>query len=329
MSQAKLIDSFGREHKSLRVSVTDRCNLRCRYCMPAVGMKFLPREALLSFEDLVFAVDVAASLGVDKIRITGGEPLLRQELWKLVAMVKEKTGAVDVAMTTNGLLLEQHAPHLAAAGLDRINISLDSLDPARFQEITRHGVLKEVWRGIEVASKVGLLPIRINVLMLKGFNDDEIDQWLELVKKYPIDVRFMELMPIGEGAELKRLGGYLNLTELRQRLQRERGVEPAEVEVGNGPARYWRQPGAKGRIGFITPMSNSYCNSCSRMRLTAKGELRACLAFDEQVDLGAAIRGRDRQATVAGFQRAASEKPAGHKWRSGQVTQTGMSALGG
>ncbi len=326
---APLTDTFGRVHKSLRVSVTDRCNLRCRYCMPAVGLPFASRDELLSFEDLRFAVDVAVSLGVDNIRITGGEPLLRRELPKLVTMIADGTQAADIAMTTNALLLHRHAEALAEAGLDRVNISLDSLRPERFTKITRHGILADVWRGIEAACDAGFSPIRINALLLDGFNDDEVADWLAMTEEREIDVRFMELMPIGEGAKMGRLGEFLNLTDLKDRMVEEYGLVPADPEVGNGPARYWKRPDAKGRIGFITPMSNSYCDSCSRMRLTSKGQLRACLAYDDEVDISEAIRERDREAVAQGFRRALREKPAGHQWRDGQVTQTGMSALGG
>lgn len=292
-------------------------------------MSFLPKDKILSFEDIVFAVDTAVSLGLDKIRITGGEPLLRSELPKLIAKLTAQTDASDIAMTTNALLLDRHAAALADAGLNRVNVSLDSLKPQRFSKITRYGVLEEVWEGIEAAASAGFSPIRINTLMLDGFNDDEIDDWLELARDREIDVRFMELMPIGEGAELGRLGDYLNLTSLRQRLVEQKGLVPADPEVGNGPARYWKQPGAKGRIGFITPLSNSYCDTCSRMRLTARGELRACLAYDDHVDARDAIQDRDRKTTVERFRQAITEKPAGHQWRDGQVTETGMSALGG
>ncbi len=325
----QLVDSFGRRHRSLRISVTDRCNLRCRYCMPATGMKFASRDELLSFEDIVFAVDVAVSLGVDNIRITGGEPLLRSELPKLIAMIDGETDAADIAMTTNALLLDEHAEPLAAAGLDRVNISLDSLKPERFTKITRHGILEDVWEGIEAASDAGFSPLRINALLLDGFNDDEVGDWLELTRDHEIDVRFMELMPIGEGAELGRLGDFLNLTQLRERLVDHFGLIPADPEVGNGPAKYWREPGAAGRIGFITPISDSYCDTCSRMRLTSKGKLRACLAYDDHVDAKKAIQDRNREATIAKFRRAIDDKPAGHRWRDGQVTETGMSVLGG
>ena len=327
MSQA--VDTFGRIHKSLRISVTDRCNLRCQYCMPVEGVSCARREELLTFEEIVFVVDVATSLGVDRIRITGGEPLLRRNLTTLIRQLKEDTDVVDVAMTTNGLLLSRHVAALAEAGLDRVNISLDSLRPDRFRKITRHGLLKTAWSGVEAAIEAGFSPLRINALLLRGFNDDEVDQWLELTTTMAVDVRFMELMPIGEGAKANSLGTYMDLTQLRRRLAEQKGLVPAEVEVGNGPARYWKLPGAPGRVGFITPLSDSYCNSCSRMRLTSTGQLRACLAADRNFDLSAAIRDGDREAVRAGFMQALKNKPAGHRWRNGQVTRAEMSALGG
>ena len=325
----RAVDTFGRIHRSLRLSVTDRCNLRCQYCMPLEGVPCVPSSGLMTFEEIVFAVDVAVSLGIDRVRITGGEPLLRHELPTLIEMIRRNTDVVEIAMTTNGLLLSRRAEELADAGLDRINISLDSLRPDRFRRITRHGLLKTAWAGIEAAARAGFSPLRINTLLLDGFNDDEVDQWLELTREHTIDVRFMELMPIGEGAEMTRRGQFLNLTELRRRLVDELGLVPVGNPVGNGPARYWRLPGAPGRIGFITPLSNPYCDSCSRMRLTSTGQLRACLAQDDHVDLLASLRAGDRKAVEAGFRRALRDKPAGHQWRDGATTDAQMSALGG
>lgn len=329
LKKAPLTDSFGRVHRSLRVSVTDRCNMRCQYCMPAIGLPCAPRSELLSFEEIALTVGVAASMGVDRIRITGGEPLLRRDLPDLIALIKSNPQVADVAMTTNALLLDRHAQALADAGLDRINISLDSLDPEKFSTITRNGILDRVWKGLEAAAKAGIKPIRINTLLLAGFNDDEVDHWIEFTKKYDIDVRFMELMPIGEGAKMAGLGEFLNLTNLKERLIKEKGLEPADGGIGNGPARYIKAPGARGRIGFITPLSNSYCNTCSRMRLTSTGELRACLAFDEQLSIRDAVRAGDKEQVEALFRQAVAKKPAGHHWQSGQTTQSGMSALGG
>ncbi|MBA2664660.1 MAG: GTP 3',8-cyclase MoaA [Bradymonadaceae bacterium] len=325
----QLIDRFGRVHNAMRISVTDKCNLRCHYCMPVTGVACAPREQLLSFEQIVATVRVANRLGIDRIRVTGGEPLLRRELPALIGMLKRETDSTNVSLTTNALLLERHAEALAEAGLDRVNVSLDSLRPDRFEKITRHGVLETVWRGIEAATRVGLAPIKINTLLLSGFNDDEIDDWIELTMQHDISVRFMELMPIGEGAKMGDIGGYLNLTELKDRLVETRGLVALGGDGGNGPACYYGVPGAKGKLGFITPLSNKYCGTCSRMRLTSTGELRACLAFDKHVDISEAIRRGDEEGIEAGFVRAIGEKPAGHNWENGQVTRIGMSTLGG
>lgn len=322
-------DSFGRVHRSLRVSVTDRCNLRCTYCMPAGGVLCAPRGELLGFEEILLAVQVACSLGINRIRITGGEPLLRPDLAELVGLLRREAPVEDLALTTNGVLLDRHAEDLAAAGLDRVNVSLDSLRPDRFEAVTRFGVLEQAWRGVEAAAEAGLSPLRINTLLLAGVNDDEVEGWLELSRRHEIDVRFMELMPIGEGAEQTEAGRFVNLTELRERLVEEAGLSPVEKGRGNGPARYYRLPDGKGRVGFITPLSNPYCDTCSRMRLTSTGALRACLAFDDHVSVREALRAGDEEGVREGFLQALREKPAGHQWRAGAVTEAGMSALGG
>ena len=323
-----LVDSWGRTHDAIRISVTDRCNLRCSYCMPEEGMEFVPRKEVLDYEELAFIAAVGVKLGVTRVRITGGEPLLRRDLDSFVRMLR-LVGVEDIAMTTNGVLLEGHAERLAAAGLDRINVSMDSLRPDRFERITRWGILNQVWRGIEAAQSAGLGPIKINALLLEGFNTDEMDGWIELVRKREVSVRFMELMPVGDNA-LEGLGGFYNLTTLRQALQAEVGLVPApNAHVGNGPARYWKAPNWRGDFGFIAPISNPYCGSCRRLRLTCTGQLRACLAFDESVTLSEAARRRDEDAVAAAFRWAVAEKKFSHPWLEGQTTQTGMSALGG
>jgi len=323
-----LTDSWGRTHDAMRISVTDRCNLRCSYCMPEEGMKFVPRKDVLDYEELGFIASVGVRLGINRIRLTGGEPLLRRDLDSFVRMLKT-AGVDNVSMTTNGILLEKHAQALADAGLDRLNVSMDSLRPDRFEKVTRWGVLSQVWRGIEAAKDAGLGPIKINALLLKDFNDDEIGGWIELVKKHDISVRFMELMPIGDNA-LEGLGTYLDLSVLRRKLEHEVGLVPFEAaHVGNGPARYWRAPDWKGSFGFITPLSNPYCGSCRRLRLTCTGELRACLAFDESIRLTDAARRRDEGAVEAAFRWAVAEKRFSHPWLEGQTTRSGMSAVGG
>ncbi len=326
---AQLVDRFGRRIDYLRISVTDRCNLRCQYCMPLTGLEFHPKSEILTFEEIVETVQVANELGITKARITGGEPLVRRDLPQLVRMLKRETDLQELSMTTNGLLLAAQAEALAEAGLDWVNVSVDSLDPKRFREITRFGDLERVWEGIERAAQAGLTPIKINTLILKGFNDDEVDRWVELTLDHELVVRFLELMPIGEGVKLKHLGSFANLTEIREELIARYGLVPARPARGNGPARYWKVPGARGMLGFITPISDKYCDSCNRMRLTANGELRPCLAYDVHVKAGEAIQRGDRAAVKRAFLRAADIKPEGHHWEVGQTTRTVMSSLGG
>lgn len=324
-----LIDGFGRRVNYLRVSVTDRCNLRCDYCMPVDGATPYITKDILSFEEIVRTVRVANRLGIDRVRITGGEPLLRRDLPELVRMLKHETDLVELAMTTNGLLLGRNADALAASGLDWVNVSLDSLRPDRFQRITHFGVLEKVWAGIRRAAAAGLHPIKINTLILEDFNTDEVDQWVALTVDHDLVVRFLELMPIGEAVRLRSLGGFANLTAIRERLVAQYGLVPSHPGRGNGPARYWKVPGARGMIGFITPVSDRYCDTCSRFRLTSDGDLRPCLAYDDHIALGAAIRHGDEAAIEAGFREAARAKPRGHHWEVGQTTSGLMWKVGG
>lgn len=324
-----LIDRFGREVNYLRVSVIDRCNLRCHFCMPLHGLKFYSDTELLSFDDIIFALQTASELGIDRIRLTGGEPLLRPNLPDLIRRIKTETGVKQVSMTTNALLLAKHADALVESGLDWINISLESLDPETYHGITRFGVLETAWEGIRRISEAGLDMIKINTLIMKDINDNEFEAWLDLIQERDLIVRFLEVMPIGEINNNGGMDRYVNLTDVRQRLIETHGLEPATVDRGNGPAKYWKIPGAKGKLGFITPISDKYCNTCSRFRLTAIGDLRPCLAYDTQVSIGGAIQARDTAAVEAGFREAARRKPKGHHWEVGQTTTTGMSNLGG
>src|SRR5574337_87373 len=322
-------DRSGRTVNYLRISVVDRCNLRCQFCMPVHGLRFHDAQELLSFEEIVRVVQAANRLGIDRARLTGGEPLVRPKLPQLIRMLRTETDLRELSMTTNGMLLERYADELAAAGLDWINVSLHSLKAERFRQLTRFGQIETVLRGIERAAKAGLQPIKLNVLILKYFNDDEIDDMVRLTVEHELVVRFLELMPIGEAVRLNGLGSYINLTRVKHDLITQYGLLPAEESRGNGPAKYWRIPGAKGKIGFITPISDKYCDTCNRMRLTANGEIRPCLAYDTHVKLGTAIKGGDLQAIEAGLQKAAWIKPEGHHWEEGQITQTIMSTLGG
>ncbi len=321
-------DQFGREHNYLRISVIDRCNQRCHFCMP-MDMQFYHPKDVLTFEEILMVVQVANKLGIDRVRITGGEPTVRPHLPRLIKMLKEEADVKDISMTTNGMLLERLALPLKEAGLDRVNVSLHSLDADKFRKLTRIGNLETVLKGVRKAMEVGLTPLKFNALIMKGFNDSEIEDLFKLTLQDNVTMRFLELMPIGEAMSLDGFGSYLNLTKIREWLTEAYGLVPVEEKKGNGPARYWKVPGAPGKVGFITPISHKYCDTCSRVRLTANGEIRPCLAYDVHVNILGAIRKKDLSAIEAGIKEALWIKPQGHHWEEGQTTQTVMSTLGG
>jgi cyclic pyranopterin phosphate synthase len=293
------LDNFNRPISYLRVSVTDRCNLRCIYCMPPEGVPWRPHEDILRYEEIVTVVRASAELGISKVRVTGGEPLVRLGIADLVRMLARIPGVDDLAMTTNGVLLSRYAPALAEAGLQRVNVSLDTLRPERFQHITRLGRLDDVLAGIEAARQAGLEPIKINTVVVRGMNDDEVVDLARKTMKAGWNVRFIELMPVGNGvlADGECRDRVVTATEIRQKIEAALGaLEAAKVSVGNGPSRYYRLPGAKGTLGFITPISEHFCYRCNRLRLTADGQLRPCLLSDQEIDLRTPLR---RGASVA------------------------------
>lgn len=312
-----LTDALGRSIDYLRVSVTDRCNLRCRYCMPPEGVPARPHDEILRFEEIERIVRAAAGLGVSKVRLTGGEPLVRRGIVSLVGMLRGIPGLGELAMTTNATLLERLADDLAAAGLDRVNVSLDTLDPARYAEITRGGALADALRGLEAAERAGLRPIKLNAVVQRGFNDDEVAALAGLTLQRAWSVRFIEMMPLNGGGDgnAERL---VPSDEVRTRIQAALGaLEPLPGEAGAhnaGPAVLYRLPGAPGTVGFISPVSAHFCAACNRLRLTADGRLRLCLLSAAEVDLRAAVR---TGATEAELQRllqgAVRAKPAGHR----------------
>ncbi|MCX7682714.1 MAG: GTP 3',8-cyclase MoaA [Anaerolineae bacterium] len=310
------LDAYNRPISYLRVSVTDRCNLRCVYCMPPQGVPRRPHEEILRYEEIEVIVRVAARLGISKVRLTGGEPLARLGLVELVRMIARIPGIDDLAMTTNGTLLARYARELAAAGLQRVNISLDTLRPERFQLITRRGRLEDVLAGMEAAHRAGLHPVKINTVVMRGLNDDEI---VELARKTVDDgwhVRFIELMPLVNGDTMYAQWQERVVTarEIRQSIEAALGaLEPATLDAGNGPARYYRLPGARGTVGFITPLSEHFCYGCNRMRLTADGHLRPCLLSDYEIDLRTPLRsGAGAAAIEALLLRAIDSKPQSH-----------------
>lgn len=323
-----LIDPFNRRITYLRISVTDRCNLRCRYCMPDIHINFLPRDKILSFEEIEAIVRVMARLGVKSLRLTGGEPTVRTGIVELVARLKAVPGIEEIAMTTNGMLLSKLAKPLKAAGLDRINISLDTLKPERFKFITQFGDFGAVWEGILAAEEAGLEPIKLNVVVMKGVNDDEVVELAALTLGHPWHVRFIEWMPFGEdGAEVYRIGSIANafmpLSLVKARLEDAYGpLEPAEAEVkGQGPARSFKIRGAKATIGFISPITEEhFCARCNKVRLTADGKLRLCLLTDHEVELmGPLRRGIDEAGLEALLRAAIQTKPERHLVNEGII----------
>lgn len=325
----QLIDPFGRRINYLRISVTDRCNLRCRYCMPQEGIHLARRDELLSFEEILRVVRCANELGINKVRLTGGEPLVRKDLPELVGMLKRECAIADLSLSTNGLLLSRYAEELKSKGLDRVNVSLDSLNPARFKEITRRGELKQVLEGIEAALDADLKPVKINTVVIGGFNDDEVVDLAQLALKHEdLIIRFIELMPIGQA--VKEGLRFMSLERVKSLLELEFELIPASgarIE-SSGPARYYRIDG-RGLIGFITPLSNKYCQSCNRIRLTARGALRPCLAYDAEISLKEALLEDDDLKVKELLTMAVMSKPKGHRWQEGKVTASIMAAVGG
>lgn len=283
------LDAFNRPISYLRVSVTDRCNLRCIYCMPPEGVPTRRHEEILRYEEFEKVVRAASSLGISKVRLTGGEPLVRKGILDLVHRLASIQGIDDLAMTTNGTLLARWAYDLKEAGLKRVNVSLDTLRPERFRLITRLGNLSDVLEGIEVARRAGLTPIKINTVVIRGMNEDEVVDFARLTLDGDWHIRFIELMPIGR--QLSSDSRFVSAGEVRRRIESALGkLEPAKMGVGGGPARYYRLRGARGTIGFITPISEHFCYRCNRLRLTADGRLRPCLLSDYEIDLRSPLR---------------------------------------
>ena len=279
------IDSFGRSINYLRISVTDRCNLRCIYCMPSEGVPQMSHSEVLSYEEIRTIVKAAAQLGVNKVRLTGGEPLVRAELPNLVRMLSQIEGIEELSLTTNGTILKKHALELKRAGLSRVNVSLDTLKADKFRYITRLGELATVLEGIDVAKDTGFDPIKINIVVMRGINDDEILDFAKMTYEDSWHIRFIELMPF------KGVTEFVRSIELRQHINLIGELESCTPLTGNGPATYYRLSGAKGTIGFISPLTEpSFCSRCNRMRLTPDGRLRPCLLGENEIDLKTSLR---------------------------------------
>jgi cyclic pyranopterin phosphate synthase len=283
-------DGWGRRIEYLRISVTDKCNLRCVYCMPEEGLPWLRREQLLSYEEIAAVVRAMAEMGLRSVRITGGEPLIRRDLPELVRQLRAIPGITDLALSTNAVLLADQAAALRDAGVDRVNVSLDSLRPERIDAISRRpGSAAAIFRGLEAAEREGFAPLKINCVVMRGRNDDEVADFAALTRERPWHVRFIEVMPTGENLGISA-DEYVSSAEMLERIAALGDLRPVDGPAGNGPATYYALPEGAGTIGVITPMSHNYCERCNRMRLTADGQLRPCLFGALQTDLRAPLR---------------------------------------
>ena len=308
-----LIDTFGRIHTNLRISVTDRCNIRCFYCMPAENVRFMPRREILTFEEIERYVRVLAGQGVNKIRLTGGEPLVRHDLHKLVAMLAEVPGIDDIALTTNGMLFEDQAQALKDAGLRRVNISLDSLDPETFKTISRREGLDRVLAGIFAAKRVGFERIRLNAVAIRGLTEADVVPLGRFAREHGMEMRFIEFMPL-DADGLWQHEQVLRGAEIRELLENAIGpLEPLPVEDPSQPATDYRFSDGRGTIGFINPVSQPFCHNCNRLRLTAEGKVRNCLFSTAEWDARAILRsGGTDEEIVTLVRDCIGAKKAGH-----------------
>jgi cyclic pyranopterin phosphate synthase len=327
---SSLIDTFGRVHNNLRISVTDRCNLRCTYCMPE-DVKFLDKGELLTFEEITRFVEIAAGLGVDKIRLTGGEPLLRRELTSLVRMLVAVPGIRDVGLTTNGILLADQAQTLYDAGLRRINVSLDALDPDRFRQMTRRDGVDRVIAGILAAKKAGFAPLKVNAVSIRGVTEPEVVPLARFAREHGLEMRFIEYMPIG--ADQWERGKVYFAHEILEQLEREVApLVPVEDYDPRAPAMEFRYTDGGGNVGIIASISRPFCRSCNRIRLTAEGKLRNCLFALDEVDVKPLLRGNVADEEIArAMRRNVQEKWEGHEINTSRFIKPlrTMHAIGG
>jgi len=325
-----LSDSFQRPINYLRISVTDRCNLRCIYCLPADGVPLMSHKDILTYEEIRTIAQAAAELGINKVRVTGGEPLVRLGLTELIKMLARIDAIDDISLTTNGTLLGRYATELKQAGLQRVNISLDTLKPDKFKSITRGSLaLDDVLEAIKLARSVGLKPVKINMVVMSGINDDELLDFATKTIEEGWHVRFIEFMPVGMVST--KTSYFISVSDIRRCLEQLGELKPCLPSVGNGPARYFRFPHTKGTVGFITPVSEHFCFHCNRLRLTADGKLRPCLLAEDEIDLKQPLRGGISSAGLKQLIEAAvTQKPLRHHLKEG-LTHEGrpMTQVGG
>ncbi len=330
-TEPRLVDSFGRTINNLRISVTDRCNMRCTYCMPAEGMVFFDRADILTFEEILRFVRVGAGLGITDLRLTGGEPLVRRDLHILVRQLMAVDGIQDLSLTTNGILLAEQAQALYDAGLRRINVSLDSLDPEKFAGITRRDVFHRVWDGLEAAERAGMSPIKINTIALRGFTEEEILRFAELAREKPYEVRFIEYMPLGADDIWER-DKVLSQDEILACIRAVWPLEPVDSPDSRAPADTFRFLDGRGKIGIIASVTHPFCDACDRVRITADGKLRTCLFSIGETDIKALLRGGATDEEVGEvLTQAVWNKEPGHRINQPDFVKPArtMSAIGG
>lgn len=330
-------DGQGRQIDYLRISLTDRCNLRCIYCMPEHGVKSIPHESILTLEEVHKAIECASQLGIKHIRFTGGEPTVRKGLLSLIERTAQTPGIESVALTTNAILLPNMATDLKAAGLSRVNISLDTLDAEQYRFITRRGNLDDALKGVEAALSSGLSPVKLNTVVVRSLNQDLLS-FARLTVDAPLHVRFIEYMPIGSGEDCGGCGWGLDDVVPAKEIIETINMQAQSIGLGSlqpttatpdgwGPAQYYRLPDAQGTVGVISAISNHFCASCNRLRLTADGKIKPCLFSDTEYDIRSALRKGDKEEVLSVFEAALSHKPSGHEHRVG--TRRMMSQVGG
>lgn len=329
MSTRQLIDRYGRRIDYLRISVTDRCNLRCVYCVPEEGILLSRQEEILSYEEILRVSEIAISLGIKKIRITGGEPLVRKDIIYLIRSIAGLKGIKDFSITTNGILLSEFLPDLVNAGIRRINISLDSLDEEVYASITRGGELRKVLNGIDSALRADPSPVKINTVVVRGLNDMEVLDFAKMTLDMPLWIRFIEFMPIGNGIFWSK-DKFISGMEMKERCGELDRLCTVNTE-GNGDVKYYRYGNAKGMVGFVNPISEPFCNKCSKLRLTSDGKLKYCLFSSSEIDLKTKLRSGSSNEEIADLMRmAVYEKPARHHIADGTINQPkSMCQIGG
>lgn len=320
-------DNYDRKIDYFRISVTDRCNLRCSYCMPPEGIKLADHDDILRYEEIIRLSQIAYELGFRKFRITGGEPLCRKGISHLISGIAKINTDIELSLTTNGVLLGKYADELKTAGLPRVNISLDTLNREKFRTITRFDLFNEVIDGIKKAIEVGFSPVKINVVVVRGVNDDEILDFVEFVKDKPLFIRFIELMPFRRNGWSEQK--FISSTEIRQIIDRHYNLSNIESSSSSGPSVDYNIDGYKGKIGFISPLTERFCSSCNRLRLTADGHLLPCLMSSIEIDIKKSMRsGATDRELMTIMQNAILKKPEGHKF-SKTCSLRDMSRIGG